>query len=215
MLRGGIGYGARPNHTYSEVHWELHPPLLTHQEFIQIEQQLAVNRRLWGFNTTARPRLLTGLCVCGHCGRRMAYAGTRSIPSVLCKVRGCAQQHRSTREAPIALAITEALSQRSEDLAKLAATREEPPEVLVLRQQIAALERQDDADLLPAIEAKRTRLAAMLAGPTPEQAELQRLLADPTIWQEATRDELRSVFQQLVERVVIAKQAVEQVVLRV
>jgi DNA invertase Pin-like site-specific DNA recombinase len=212
VLRGGIGYNQLPNHTYAQIIWDTHEPLLTHDEFALIERRLAQNRSMRGRNTMTVRRLLTGLCVCGNCGRRMNYAGGRTVPSVLCKHRGCPQQYKSTREAAIAPAIAQALADHADALA-LSIPSNETAEQATLRATIASLEALNDPDLADAIAAKRQRLSQLKAQPVVPSEQLEAL-RDPRLYELATYEELTDLYHQFVAQVVVTSQEVERVDLR-
>jgi DNA invertase Pin-like site-specific DNA recombinase len=212
ILRGGIGYNQQPNHTYAQIIWETHEPLLTHEEFAHVERRLAQNRSLRGRNTMTVRRLLTGLCVCGNCGRRMNYVGGRPLPSVLCKHRGCPQQFKSTRESVIAPAIAKALATHAEALAHSIPTNE-TAEQATLRATIDSLEALNDPDLADAITAKRQRLAQLKTQPAVPAALLEPL-RDPRLYELATYEELTDLYHQFVAQVVVTSQEVERVDLR-
>ena len=199
VLRGGIGYRQQANHVFAEVVWEQHPPLIDPGHWNVIETQLEQNRRHWGANVARTPKLLTSLVWCPHCGKRQCYAGSRRIPSVICRTRTCPSRYRGTREAVIVSAINESLRQRSGALASLVEV--ESPEVSALREQIAALERMGDPDLSAALELKRTRLAAALGQPSTHARLMASALATRHAWELASPEELRAVYQELVERV--------------
>jgi DNA invertase Pin-like site-specific DNA recombinase len=212
VLRGGIGYNQLPNHTYAQIIWDTHEPLLTHDECALIERRLEQNRSMRGRNTMIVRRLLTGLCVCGNCGRRMNYAGGRTVPSVLCKHRGCPQQYKSTRESTIAPAIAQALADHADGLA-LSIPSNETPEQADLRASIAALEALNDPDLADAITAKRHRLSQLKAQPVVPSEQLEAL-RDPGLYELATYEELTDLYHQFVAQVVVTNQEVERVDLR-
>ncbi len=212
ILRGGLGYQQQPNHRYAVEVWDTHLALVSHAEYEGFTAQLEENRRMWGHNSTIIPRLLTSLCRCGHCGKAMSYAGGRSVPSVLCKTRGCAQQYKSTRESVIRDAVLVAISGRAESLATLIA--EEPPEAQVLRDAIQRLEALNDPDLADAISAKRERLAQVHQR-DPVDPQLLELLSRPRTLSHLAPERLRALFQQLVAQIEIRDQQVAQVQLRI
>lgn len=211
VLRGGLGYHKRKEDQYEEVIWDRHPPLLSHSSFQIMERQLQDNKRRWGHSAQVRPRLLTGLCVCAGCQRKMTYAGTRTIPSVLCKSRECPQRYKSTREQVVVAAISQALSLRNAALASHAQI--ENPELAQLQGEISRLEALGDPDYAPTLEIKRSRLRALSEqhGPDPE---LLSAFGDPAVWTHLEPSELRELYLALVEKVWIADQAVQDVVLR-
>ena len=211
VLRGGLGYGKKPDSTYDEVIWETHQPLLSHSDFTIIERQMVDNRRRWGCSSKVKPRLLTGLCVCMGCNRKMTYAGSRTIASMLCKSRECPYRYKGLRESVIRDCINAELSTRSRDLTAVA--QGDDPDVLALQQQIAELEAQGDADLAPAIDLKRKRLSALKQRVRQDPA-LLAAFSDPEIWTQLDYQELRELYLALVEQVSVNMQKVHNVLLR-
>jgi hypothetical protein len=91
--------------------------------------------------------------------------------------------------------------------------QEEPPEAREVRQQIASLQALGDPDLAAVIEAKERRLEQLLIRPDVDEQLCQKI-ADPRWFDLATADELREILQQLVERVVVTRQAPTAIRLR-
>lgn len=211
VLRGGIGYKQLKNHQYEEVVWDLHTPLITHEQFAHIYSVLQENRRMWGHNATIKPRLLTGLCVCGICNRRMSYAGGRRIHSMVCKTRTCSQRYKSTHEELIADAVNEALAHRARDLA--AYTPDEPQQVKDLRKRIRRAEDLNEPALADGINTMKEELRQLLSQ-KPAPAVRLDLLSNPETYRLASYERLRKLYQSTVSRIVVTNQAVEEVVLR-
>lgn len=211
-IRGGIGYNQRANHQFEEIVWDMHEALISHEEYEYIEQQLSANRRMWGRHAETHQRLLTSLCRCGDCGRVMNYVGGRTIPSVMCRIRGCPQRYKSVREFLISGAIVHTIADHAAAL-----LRSEPvtvsPEALELQAAIRRLEALADPDLEPAIEAKRARLASLRQGPRITHEQLERL-SDPSNFGHASYEETVALFHRFVAQVVVANKAVQRVDLR-
>ena len=184
ILRGGLGYNQQANHRFAQIVWDTHEALITHSEYANIERQLEANRRMWGRQSQHKQRLLTSLCRCGHCGKAMSYAGSRTIPAVVCRTRGCAQQYKSTHESLIAGAIAHTLADHAEALANHA-PQSESPETLALIKTITSLEALNDPDLDEVIEVKRARLAALRLKPLIEP-EILAALRDPGLYEHAS-----------------------------
>lgn len=212
ILRGGLGYGQQRNHVFEHIAWDTHAALIHHTEFAVIERQLEANRRMWGRHSKSQQRLLTSLCRCGSCGKAMSYAGSRTIPAVMCRTRGCEQQYKSTHESLIAGAIAHTLAAQADNLASSAPITDNP-EVEQLKASIAALEALADPDLAEAIEIKRLRLASLLQKPQlpPENLDALR---DPRLYELASYEQLTELYHRFVEQVVVTRQEVERVVLR-
>ena len=146
ILRGGIGYHFnKKTFTWAEVVWDLHDPLISHGEFRQMRLKMEENRAHWGRNANRDPKLLTGLCWCPNCGKKLAYAGGRTIPSVVCTTRGCISRYKCTHESLIVEAVNKALANKAEQLGQH--ITEEPPEAAALRDQIHRLQKLNDSDL--------------------------------------------------------------------
>lgn len=212
VLRGGLGYNQLANHRFLQVVWGTHEPLITHSEFAVIERLLEGNRKMWGHHSARKPRLLTSLCRCGSCDKAMSYAGSRTIPAVLCRNRGCPQQYKSTHESTIAGAIAHTLADHANELARHAPVTESP-EVIELRKFIHDLEAFNKPELGEIIEQKRQLLSSLLDQPKVED-EILQALRDPGLYQHASYDELTQLYHRFVAQVVVTNQAVERVVLR-
>ena len=200
ILRGGIGYFKRADDTFREVVWDLHPALISHREFKILSIKMEENRSHWGSNVKHTPKLLTGLCWCPNCEKKLKYAGGRNTPSVLCSTKGCVSQWKCTRESVISDVLKARLIERSADLAKRI-DGNEPPEAEEIRQQISKLEALNDADLTDAIEAKKQKLKDLLITSSPMRPDRAAALAEPAAWEMATPEELRLIYLEFVERV--------------
>jgi site-specific DNA recombinase len=209
VLRGGIGYRQQANHQYAEIVWGTHEPLLPPAEWESVQLQLEQNRRMWGSNSRRKPRVLTGLCRCGHCGRSMVYApAPRRIPALMCKHFGCEQRYKSIHEALVIKAINEALRDHAVKLAT--AISVEPPEIKALREQIAYLEALGDPDLQAAIAAKQERIMALSAAPAID-TELVAFMQDPHFLPRLPAADLHKLYRQLVSFVEIRNKQVAEV----
>lgn len=213
VLRGGLGYKQLANHKFEQVVWDTHPALLSHTQFQIIERQIADNSRRWGRQSTNIPKLLTGLCVCSGCGRKMTYASAaRKYAAVHCKSRECPQRYKSTREDLIRATINQALSLKAREIANTVVVQK--PEELKLLDEIAKLEAMQDPDLQPSIDLKRERLSVLTQQHGPDPA-LLRAFADPCVWDHLQSfEELRQVYLAFVQQVTVRHRAVEAVVLR-
>jgi DNA invertase Pin-like site-specific DNA recombinase len=211
ILRGGIGYHQKANHVYAEVIWGTHQPLLTDALYEEAMETIEQNRRLWGHNAHRRLRLLTGLCVCGHCHKKMVYAPGRRIWSVMCRHRGCPQQYKSVREEVVRDHVNVVLASRALELATQIA--QEPPEATELRSAIRRLEALEDPDLADAIRSKKARLDSLLRQDTVDMQLVHRAQR-PCFWRNYSYEELVQLYQGLVREIVISAQKVEDVRLR-
>lgn len=232
VLRGGLGYffdGApkkKPEkdnriketaekraytYKFQKVVWNQHAPLISPDEWRQIEGRLSSNRKMWGRNAKAAPRLLTGLCVCALCKKRMSYRSGKWVPALLCYTLDCPRRYKSFREQTIVDAINAALSRRAVDLANLCGT--ESSEVLELRAAIAEAEAKGDPDYAPTIEVKRERLKALLPLSTIDP-EFVDALKDPLVWTHMDSETLRRTYEELLLRVEVSDPQTVQVFCR-
>ena len=199
ILRGGIGYLQQKNHTFAEIVWDLHEPLISHEEYRQVLLKMEENRRHWGSNAQRKPKILTGLCWCPNCGKKLTYAGSRTINSVICTTRGCVSRYKGTRESVIVEQVNKALAANAEQLGQH--ITEEPPEAAVIRDQIDQLQKFNDPDLEDAIIAKQQKLRSIMVTASPKDRERIAALANPRAWEMATEEELRMIYLEFVGRI--------------
>lgn len=233
VLRGGLGYhfdGApkkklqgkdklppgspKPSYSYRfrDIVWNTHEALLTHDEWRYIEARSAYNRAMWGKNAKNPPRLLTGLCVCGGCGKKMSYRSGKWIAALQCHNSiDCPRRYKGVHEHIIIDAINSALSERAEQL--LTYTALESPEIDALRKKVAELEADNDPDAVELLARKRRKLRLLEGAPEIDPEQLAAL-RDPVVWTHMPDPQLRAVYEELVERVVVTDQQTLQVVLR-
>ena len=220
-IRGGVAYGQVKNHKFSEILWERHPALLTHDEFREFEAIRKLNAKKWGANTTTQHRPLTSLCTCEECGKTMCYVSGRKHASVRCKTEGCSQHYKSTREDLILESlIPMVINGASEAMARVAAEEEvENPQVGVLETQIKGLmSHAGDPVFDEAIRLKQAELAALKAEAVtaPDEDVLLRL-SDPKFWNNRLlpdQNALTVVLHEAVQGISISKQSVGQIHLK-
>jgi len=214
ILRGGIGYHRKRDLTYTSVVWNTHQALLSQSDYSLFEHQRMINKLSWGGASTHPPRLLTGLCVCAECGKRMSIVGAHGSGKdrIMCKQTICNSRYKTTHDTDVVEAIAAALCSRAAQLADYVV--EENPQAEVIRAEIAKLRAMNDDDLAPAIKAKEQRLEAELQTGTAPDPELLKAFADPAVWTQLDQQELRELYLHLVERVVIERKVVVNVVLR-
>lgn len=229
VLRGGLGYHydgapkkketARPgapkpkySYQFKDVVWNTHEALLSHEEWRYIEARSAYNRAMWGRNAKNPPRLLTGLCVCGGCGKKMSYRSGKWIASLNCHGSiDCPRRYKGVHEHLIIDAINSALSKRAEQL--LTYTALESPELDALRKKIQELEAENDPDFADVLARKYRKLRQLEGVPEIDPVQLAAL-RDPVVWTHMPDPQLRAVYEELVERVVVTDPQTLQVVLR-
>lgn len=216
ILRGGVGLGLNhSNHTYREVVWGMAPALLSLEEWRTISRQLEIRSRGRGGIRGTTEHLFSGLIRCEGCKRRLWWAAGKknSTPRYCCGTIGCQHHHRGVHEAVVAAAVKQALTQAARMLAmKAAEYAARPPkptaEELRLRAEIEAIEAvlnsgSDNHHLDAALRRARNQLVEFQAIPftdMPVQV-YQRLFAQAETWDLATKEELRAVVVEVVERV--------------
>lgn len=135
------------------------PALVSSEEWALLRARIAAGRRQRPASPT-HPRLLSGVCCCALCGGKLAYVSTTNPRGarywfLRCRRQGCITTTISA--PPIWEAILDHLDARTEALvvrrAADAGVRQEPPEVITWRRELAAREAlppemQQDADRL-------------------------------------------------------------------
>jgi len=205
-IRGGLAYGQLPNHQFKEVHWDACPALMPHEDFAEMQVVMAHNRKLWGVHGSKTVRALTGLCVCAECGFRLKYITGRAIPGLRCNGEGCSQLYRSVREETVLRWVCAELPKLAAERLAALIQHPEPPEAMLLRQQIEKLQALADRDLEPVITSKRERLEQLLSMPDVDP-ELMLKLSNPVTYEAATYEELTVILHRVVSAIQIAKQA--------
>ena len=170
------------------------------------------NRAHWGRNSNRDPKLLTGLGWCPNCGKKLKYAGGRTIPSVVCTTRGCISRYKCTHESLIVEAINKALANKAEQLGQH--ITEEPPEAAALRDQIHRLQKLNDPDLDDVIKAKQQKLTNLLATASPTDRSESPRSPSPRLgrWRQ---EELRMIYLEFVSRVEADRGQVVSVALKI
>ena len=213
ILRGGIGYRRIRGNQFREIHWDVHPPLISHAQVEEFERVLAINRLSWGASASHVPRLLTGLCRCRFCGNRMAYASTKGRwLRMLCRTRGCSRWCLGLREHLVRAVLVETLRQRGRELAELVAVPD-PPEVLSLRARLEALEALNEPMAEEAILQLRRQLEQLRSRPAVAEEDVEAL-SDPRLWEAATDEELRVLALRFVDTIWIGQDEVTGIDLR-
>jgi DNA invertase Pin-like site-specific DNA recombinase len=212
-IRGGICYRQKINHQFEQVLWGRHEPLMTFGEFAEFERVVAGNRLLWGANTTAIPRMLTGLVECSECGCRMKYISGRTVASLKCSGALCSQLYKGTREDVIIRYAIEAISAKAAERLASTVDTDEPPEAGELRRGIAALEALGDPELAGVIAAKTQRLELLQQSPGVDPGLVENIVT-PGWFDMANPDELRQILQALVVRVTVTRQEPSAIRLR-
>ena len=155
--------------------------------------------------TAHTQHLFTGLVKCEGCGKSLHNVTERVKPRLKCKNRLCPRYGQGIAVAVVRDRVIQALAQRADDLAAVAAgPAQEPPEAGVLRQRLLLL--QDMADMpeiRSAIETLKQQLKALqVIDVSPDQERLRKLFADPATLQLATDQELRAVVLEFVDSII-------------
>ncbi len=204
-IRGGLAYGQLPNHQFKEIHWDACPALMPHEDFAEMQVVMARNRKLWGVHGSKTVRALTGLCVCSECGHRLKYITGRTVPGLRCNGDTCSQHYKSIREETVLRWVTTELPKVAANRLAALIEQPEPPEAVLLRQQIEKLQALADRDLEPVITAKRDRLEQLLAKPDVDPGLLLKL-SDPQTYAAATYEELTVILHRVVAAIQITRQ---------
>ena len=219
ILRGGIGFDKINNYQFKKVIWDLHEPLIKHEEWFAIERILEFNKKAWGSSAKVQPKLLTGLAVCSSCGNRLGYVSRKKethAHALRCNFLKCDLYARRVNAEMIVEAINKALAKRSKELATL--TESEPVEVTKLRNEIDNLTKLDDPDLKEAIDRKKDKLTSLLLTDSPLLKERASLMGEPGFWKHAVNlpdNRLREIYLEFVLKVTANPTEVTQIDLRI
>jgi DNA invertase Pin-like site-specific DNA recombinase len=229
--RSRSGQTVRAPQSEWDIRYNTHPDqrIMSDAQKRQIDSMLATNRALGGWGCAATVPL-TGLLVCGECGRGMKCKG-RSLSGrryYQCKnymERACTAK-KSIRMDVAEQAVIARLIQKAEEITDLASTlppAAEPPELIELRSQLAGLEALGHN---PAIETAKAGLQAQIQALVVKSqqqevvdASLREMLLstfkDPFYWRSLSDAEKRQIYRDLLERVMVKEGVVEKVLLKI
>ena len=219
FLRGGMGFGQIKMYEYKKIVWGLHEPLIEHEDWFSISRKLEFNRTAWGRNAEMTPKLLSGICFCSECDKRLAYSSRKAVTHALnmrCNTFRCKYHAKRISHSMIVDAINDALAKRSSDLASK--TESEPVEVLKLRGEIDNLSKLNDPDLEEVIKRKEEKITALLLTESPILKKRAKTMAEPGFWKHAVSlpdKYLRDIYLEFVLKVSANPNEVIQVDLRI
>lgn len=208
-----------------------HEPLITQEQHRKIRNQFQSHK------DRSRSKLqrgfaqeLTGLVICGNCGRRMSYHYAKRVvyQSMRCIHPLCPSEKVNRIRCDAAkAAILQALYEQRDGLLVLEMTSElldsQPqPKAKKLQAEIQELEAKDDPDLAEAIAVKQQRLAALFQDALTTSAmqakalQKQRAMDMEKFWEmlQDTPERRRLLFTDYVERVVVRDRVISEVRLR-
>ena len=209
-----------------------HAPLLSEE---QQQQVAAVIKRLSQKPLMPiqhrRARVLTGLLVCGHCGKRMfhRYPGAGRAHYMRCGQQICTARPRPLIREEVAIqALIDELARHKPLLAmgglcdELRLQGAISDEALALQTTIMKLRALNDPELAEVIEHKEIRLDQLMSAPAVKAkagfnlCEAIEALEDPKAWAElfATPEAQRRMFTQWIKQAVVIGKRVERVELR-
>lgn len=198
-LRGGLGYIRDSHDSFRQVVWGVVPPLLDPVEWLELEQQLRINRERRGAITQFEEQLLTGLCVCTACGYRMSCRSTtRRVRGVVCSHMRCKCRGRTVPERLIAPRIVQAIRRRLQAGPNASTERDE---VRMLRREIGRLTAIADPDYRSVLVLKQARLHELESQCPVDLLARMQALYPPEFWEAPTPQELRRAFVQAVGQV--------------
>tara|TARA_B100001250_G_scaffold89297_1_gene74060 strand:- start:5469 stop:6785 length:1317 start_codon:yes stop_codon:yes gene_type:complete len=205
ILRGGIGFERVKDYQYKKVIWELHEPLIRHEDWFAIQRIMEFNRNTWGASSKVQPKLLTGLAICSGCTNRLAYLPRKKEThafALRCNTLKCDFYNKRVKASMMVEAINKALAKRAKELANR--TEEEPVEVMKLRSEVDLLIKMNDPDLEEAIKKKQEKITGLLLTDSPILKERAQILGAPGFWKHAESlpdNRLREIYLEFVLKV--------------
>lgn len=207
--------------------------LVSDDQWHQIQQILETNRKLGGWGSHSNTYPLTGLLVCGKCGRGMKCQGSqraRGRKNIYYQCKNYVERSCDAKTMiPESLAeqvVIEALTRRAEAIVnEIDSLREivEPPELKELRVQLAGLERLGFNQIIEEAKQKVRRQIENLTYQLQESAVIEsnnrelllEVIGTIDFWQKLGADQKRRCYQTLVKKAVVRDGKVEQVILKV
>lgn len=231
VLQGHLVYYRKSKKDATEIHYNTHEPLISESEAREIQQIIAFNKRVGGFGAVRGVYPLTGLVQCGVCGGGAVIAnGTKGKHKyfICAKSRFKTCLHnKGTRVEKLDEAVVNALVSRAEAIANLAINpNSEPdsPELLQLLIQLDSLRAipGDNPAIQKAIsqlESQITQLRYSLSQlPKINSNSLDLLLwafSDPKCWKDASDEDKKRVYRELLHKAIIKNGEVVEVKLKI
>ena len=228
-LRGHTVYNVRNNQNNPErwvIHEDTHTPLISPETFKKIEQRFEENRHKYAFGNNkkdVKPLPLQGQLICGCCGYKLFIkkSGKYLTYRVRCKKRDTLGEKFCSNKIAIHLSkvvetVDQELIQRSDEIAKLAkkaaAKNKEPsPEIAKLNSQLQALKNLPKSEILDAA-IKQTQQEIKRIEQGEEVSEIisqhrrelvTKTLANADYWDSLPESEKITIYQKLVDQIVI------------
>lgn len=208
-----------------------HEPLISADDHQKVCSQFNSHRNRSRAKLQSRfAQELTGLVICGHCGRRMSYHYAKGVvhQSMRCIHPLCpAERTNRIRCDLVQKAILNALYANRDgllvvEMASELLCNQPQPKAEKLQAEIRWLESREDPDLAEAIAHKQQRLAALwqdVLTTSEMQAKAiqsQQAMETDRFWEalQDTPERRRQLFTDYVERVVVTDRAISAVELR-
>lgn len=205
------------------IHPDNHEPLITPDVAREIDRILSLTRR--GAAPTEPVNPLVGLVFCAGCGGEMRNKSTGKVPYryLLCsnaypspgKPKTCSRTSSyGVRLEHAVTATIDALVSRAAEIAEWGVEgigeREEPPEIVALRESIERLEKIKDPDLAEVIRDKRGRLKTFIESRSSEDADrsgivdrLSGVCGQREFWESLSVREMKELLPEFVRSVTI------------
>ena len=205
VLRGGLGYGfhhmSAGSSEYEYIVWGTHTPLLSVADFDMYKKSTAANRKSWGKNSIRKPSVLTSLCICGYCGRKMSYRTGRKI--IYCYRFNCGHGFHSVDENLVLSFIQSNILQTIQVWNERWQPSHPYSQISQLKEDIKRLISSNDPDMSSAIQIKRQRLQLLLQVKPSRDDHLLEQLKDSSLYAEEKHYLLRPLLLKLLRAVVI------------
>ena len=221
VLEGHLVYYRKSKSNATEIHYNTHEPLVSQEKARQIQQILAFNRKIGGFGATNGVYPLTGLVQCGLCGGGAVIAnGSKGkfkyFVCAISRYKTCSN-NKGTRVEKLDTAISDALAQRAVVIANLAQSsgqqfQPENSELKQLQNQLSSLKSipGNNSAIVAAISQIELQVAQLCYSLSQNQNQdsasrdlLLWAFSDPTCWSNASTEDKKRVYRELVEKVLI------------
>lgn len=221
-----------PKSDHPEIHYNIHEPLMTQEEAREIQQTLAFNKRVGGFGTAKGIYPLTGLVQCAVCGAGaiISNGSKGKIRYFVCaksRYKTCSN-NKGTRLEKLDEAIINSLIKRAEAITNIAHTPHntelDTPELQQLQSQLFSLKSIPGAN--PAIQSAITEIESQIIQLRYSLSQSQEInsvsrdlllwaFSDPECWSQASDEDKKRVYRELVEKVIVKDGSVIEVKLKI
>lgn len=212
VIRGHIGHGRSGGKgwdvQWAEIHYDQHPALIGEKEWRQLADHLRRPINTFNFQSIEARHGLTGLLRCHSCSHTMRRNSAQGVVWWRCRHRLCTARGGIKEEIVLPVVLRECQASAERIALAVAEPTSEDPALAMKRRDLEQLEilAARNPALVPAVRSLRQEIESMTRNSgiiIPDLERVQRAVQDPRFFTEATAEEQRAMFAELLQMVIV------------